>query len=576
MVIKSSYRGSVKKRLQQTLLMLFLAVCLFRAAASSVSAQIFVDSGQALGGAEGNAVVLGDLDGDDDLDALVGNWPGSSAVWLNDGSGMFSHRQEIGFSTRSYGLSLGDIDGDGDLDAFMGTYSGYSTLGGPVTVWLNDGSGFFNDSGQSLHAGYTALGDLDGDGDLDVYLAVPDDGCSMGDRVYLNDGNGIFTDSGQRLAGCINTGIDLGDLDGDGDLDAYVGGYAVSMFDPVGQPNKIWLNDGSGTFVDSGQNLGSSTSVDIDLKDLDGDDALDAFVSNIYYSSFEKIWLNDGAGLFVDSGQTHSCGDQADLGDVDGDGSTDVVCGGNYDTWRVLLNNGAGVFGNYTQLLQKGSAAQLGDLDGDNDLDLFLVRDGANKVWLNITGGDSDGDGFLDLDDNCPDRYNPGQEDIDTDSFGDSCDNCPVIANADQADLDGDTWGDVCDNCPDIHNPDQVDSNNNAVGDACEETLIALAEFKANPANGVVTIEWSTASETDNAGFNLYRSEDGGEFEQINESLIPAEGSPTEGASYEFVDRGVKNRETYSYKLEDVDLNGIVTEHGPVSSTPRLIYGIGK
>ncbi len=143
-------------------------------------------------------------------------------------------------------------------------------------------------------------------------------------------------------------------------------------------------------------------------------------------------------------------------------------------------------------------------------------------------------------------------------------------------DTDVDGIPDNEDNCPDIYNPDQVDSNNNAVGNACEETLIALAGFKANPANGVVTIEWSTASETDNAGFNLCRSENGGEFEPINALLIPAEGSPTEGAAYEFVDEDVENRTTYWYKLEDVDLEGVVTTHGPVKAKPRRIYGIGK
>ena len=58
--------------------------------------------------------------------------------------------------------------------------------------------------------------------------------------------------------------------------------------------------------------------------------------------------------------------------------------------------------------------------------------------------------------------------------------------------------------------------------------------------------------------------------------LIPAQGSSTQGASYEFVDDGVQNRKTYYYKLEDIDLNGKSTMHGPVSATPRLIYGVGK
>ena len=111
----------------------------------------------------------------------------------------------------------------------------------------------------------------------------------------------------------------------------------------------------------------------------------------------------------------------------------------------------------------------------------------------------------------------------------------------------------------------------------CGATLIELASFTATPEAGKVILQWSTETEIDNAGFNLYRSEsENGENTQINTSLIPAQGSPTQGASYEFVDTNVQNRKTYYYRLEDIDLNGNSTMHGPVSATPRLIYGIGK
>ena len=107
-------------------------------------------------------------------------------------------------------------------------------------------------------------------------------------------------------------------------------------------------------------------------------------------------------------------------------------------------------------------------------------------------------------------------------------------------------------------------------------TLIELSSFTATPSNGKVILKWSTASEIDNAGFNIYRAEAGGEFVKINAEIIPAKGSSTGGTSYEFVDEDVKNRETYSYKLEDIDFNGTRTFHGPESATPRWIFGIGK
>jgi hypothetical protein len=105
-------------------------------------------------------------------------------------------------------------------------------------------------------------------------------------------------------------------------------------------------------------------------------------------------------------------------------------------------------------------------------------------------------------------------------------------------------------------------------------TLISLSSFIATPSNKEVTIAWSTESETDNAGFNIYRSEsENEEYTKINPSLIPARGSVTQGASYEFVDTNVQNRKTYWYKLENIDLNGSGTLHGSVSAMPRLLHG---
>jgi hypothetical protein len=108
-------------------------------------------------------------------------------------------------------------------------------------------------------------------------------------------------------------------------------------------------------------------------------------------------------------------------------------------------------------------------------------------------------------------------------------------------------------------------------------TSIELSSFNATPESRKIILRWTTETEVDNAGFNIYRaaSEDG-TYTKINASLIPVQGSPTQGASYEFTDADVKNRKMYYYKLEDIDLNGKTTMHGPVKATPRMIYGVGK
>ena len=105
-------------------------------------------------------------------------------------------------------------------------------------------------------------------------------------------------------------------------------------------------------------------------------------------------------------------------------------------------------------------------------------------------------------------------------------------------------------------------------------TLIDLALFEVTPVNREVVVIWVTASEIDNVGFNVYRSEsEVGGYVQLNPSIILAEGDSTQGEIYEYVDEDVKNRKTYYYMLEDIDLYGTSTFHGPISATPRLIFG---
>ena len=100
-----------------------------------------------------------------------------------------------------------------------------------------------------------------------------------------------------------------------------------------------------------------------------------------------------------------------------------------------------------------------------------------------------------------------------------------------------------------------------------EPTAITLASFTAEPGVGGVTLAWETGTEVDNAGFNVCRaSAPDGPYAKINAALIAAQGDPVAGASYTFLDKGLAPG-TYTYKLEDVDLNGVATLHGPVSAT---------
>jgi len=101
---------------------------------------------------------------------------------------------------------------------------------------------------------------------------------------------------------------------------------------------------------------------------------------------------------------------------------------------------------------------------------------------------------------------------------------------------------------------------------------VEMSSISATGHDSYVEVEWITASEIDNAGFNLYHSiSKEGEKSQLNEALIPAQGDELQGASYSFTDEDVTNGVTYYYWLEDVDLHGRSSMHGPVSAIPTSV-----
>ena len=124
----------------------------------------FVDSGQDLGQGDGTSVIVDDVDGDGDIDALISNADKNSVLLLNDGKGKFTQTaQEF---KPSSGAAFGDLNGDKSLDIFL-------TEETSNAVWLNDGKGVFSASDQNLvspESSSVALGDLDGDGDLDAFV----------------------------------------------------------------------------------------------------------------------------------------------------------------------------------------------------------------------------------------------------------------------------------------------------------------------------------------------------------------------------------------------------------------------
>jgi len=169
-------------------------------------------------------------------------------------------------------------DGKGNL-----AEDGFSTTNMNPTSeisWINSTAGVRHLSGFYSKCG--AFGDIDGDGDLDLFIGVSGPN-NMGDKLYRNNGAGVFTEdsnslaaphlAGQSFMGGGTHSVTFGDVDGDGDLDLVKGGAGSTM--------GLWLNDGTGAFsystTSGGLNAaavagsGSLAYVYAKLGDLDGD-----------------------------------------------------------------------------------------------------------------------------------------------------------------------------------------------------------------------------------------------------------------------------------------------------------------
>jgi hypothetical protein len=322
----------------------------------------FSDSGYPIEERVSVYVVLADLGLDGDMDAIVDGTFGLS-IYLNnvsDGNLDFKHhalQQPSG--SGSLAPAVGDLNGDGYPDIFAGGCCGWVYFGSdnppPVdpptdALWLGTRRGHFVNSGQTFDLFGTksiALGDLDGDGDLDAFFGNSNSNMdqtremvrNQPNTVWYNDGRGRFSDSGQRLGESEATSVALGDLDGDGDLDAFAGND--------GQ-DEVWLNAGGvqeanpGEFILGARVGGEVRTRSVELADIDGDEDLDAFA---VYQDSARVWINDGAagftaGLRLNFKRQHALA----LGDLNGDGHPDIFAGSVNHGILIWFNDGAGKF----------------------------------------------------------------------------------------------------------------------------------------------------------------------------------------------------------------------------------------
>jgi hypothetical protein len=187
-------------------------------------------------------------------------------------------------------------------------------------------------------------------------------------QVWLNDGEGVLIDTGQKLTQ-YGHGVGVADFDGDGDLDAFIACHQFIT------PSSIYLNDGTGTMIDTGQDLGdkSISANEVNLTDINGDGHVDACHVFCPNGLPDKVYLNDGGANFTDSGLVLS-EEIIAWGDLDGDTDVDYF-GKRYGTGYVVqLNDGSGQISAGWQMDDAQATVggiALADFDSDGDLDAW-------------------------------------------------------------------------------------------------------------------------------------------------------------------------------------------------------------
>jgi hypothetical protein len=221
------------------------------------------------------------------------------------------------------------------------------------------------------------VNDVDMDGDKDVFLTNYLGYC----KLWINNGQGSFTQSNQNFGNSESHDVAIQDLNGDSYPDIFLLNHAA--------PCKIFFNNGKGVFTNSGQNIGSSTDYPgmIVLGDVDNDGDPDAFIS--YYTLPNRLWINDGTGKFTITKTEYggSSGHNMELADIDGNGTLDIYICFTQQPDAIWINDGKGNFHDSNQRLGDSSGVKSvdsGDIDGDGDLD-FVISNSVHgiKVWLN-------------------------------------------------------------------------------------------------------------------------------------------------------------------------------------------------
>ncbi len=355
-----------------------------------------------------------------------------NALYRNDGNWHFTDvTDQAGVGDTGYGLGVAaaDYDNDGHIDLYVNNF-------GPNVLYRNNGDGTFTDvteqagvaAGNTVGAG-AAFFDMEGDGDLDLYVANyvdfnyenhvvhhqkgfteyvgPRSYNPVPDVLYRNNGDGTFTDVSRQSGIAEHAGTGMGmvcaDFDRDGDTDIFV------LNDVSG--NFFFVNDGEGHFHEEGLGTGTAYnmygdelgSMGVDCADYDNDGWLDFFMTS-YQVELPVLYRNLGNGSFEDVTLESGAGDGSfpyvnwgvGMIDFDNDGDRDlfIACGhlqdqidlyDNSTAYAVrnilLMNTGDARFVNVSDRAGDGLApvhssrgAAFDDLDNDGRVDAVILN----------------------------------------------------------------------------------------------------------------------------------------------------------------------------------------------------------
>lgn len=243
------------------------------------------------------------------------------------------------------GAAAADYDNDGWTDLFV------TRLDASDILYRNLGNGSFEDVSavagftQTLNTNGATWGDIDNDGDQDLYVTTIQD-VSRRNYLYINDSNGSFTEA------AFSRGVDLstqhltnnfGSTFGDYDRDGYLDLFTVEWNSDSGAGNSRLL-----------RNLGA-----------------------VNPGTFEDVTVSAGVDTSIGNPIGNSFAFAPTFADMDRDGHTDLVIAGDFGQSRLFWNNGDGTFTNGTTPAgvgtdENGMGSAIGDYDGDGDLDWFV------------------------------------------------------------------------------------------------------------------------------------------------------------------------------------------------------------